>query len=159
MTLQTVESLRRRFRDKLLFQFLRRQAKRHVHCRTTIDVRVAAIKVSGVDDIIEQLRLCLILASHNSDAALLLKPFADKTENVDSPGVWRIVERLVLDVRAIVEHRRKSFRNALQQILTQDYDCKPAWSHVFLSAGVNDSILIHIDDARKNVRRSICNER
>src|SRR6185503_9036712 len=145
MALQAIEPLRRRFGDKLLFKFFRGQAKRHVHYRAAIDVCVAAIEISRVDDVIEQLRLRLILTFHRSDAALLLEPFADKTEDVDPPSVWSVVERLILDVRAKIEHRCEPFGYALQQIVAQDYDRQSAWSHVFLSAGVNDSILIHID--------------
>ena len=82
-----------------------------------------------------------------------------RLEDVNAPGVRRVVERLVLDVRAIVEHRAQSFGNALQQIVAHDHERDAARSHVLLRAGVDQAVLIDRNRVRKNVGRSIGNQR
>ena len=75
----------------------------------------------------------------------MLQPLANQTENVNAPGVGRVVERFVLDVNAIVEHRRQILGDALQQVVAQDHQRYAAWSHVLLRAGIDDAILSDID--------------
>ena len=92
---------------------------------------MTTIKVSRVDRVIDQLRLLFILTFHPRQAAFFLQPFAHETENVNAPRVRRVVERLVLDVNAIVEHRRQVLRNAARKRI----DAVTPATHVLLRAG------------------------
>src|SRR5205085_3472445 len=103
MPFETVQPLRARLFRKLLLQIFRRQTKRHVHQRTRFTCGVAAIEIGCVNRAVDELRLRLVLAVHGFESALLFGPFADEIENVDAPSVRRVVERIVLRVRAIVE--------------------------------------------------------
>ena len=106
---------------------------------------MAAIEVAGVDGVVNQLRLLFVFAFHCSDSAFVFEPLANESKDVNSPGVGRVVKRFVLDVRAVVEHCRKSFGNTPQQIFAQDDHSQSAWSHVLLRTCIDHSIPIYID--------------
>src|SRR5215207_5426352 len=109
------------------------------------------IEIGSVDCVVEQPRLVLILPLHCCNAALFLEPFADQAEDVNSPRVWSVVKRFVLDVNPIIEHRWQSVGYSLQQVVAQDHERHAAWSHVLLSAGINHSIFVYCNCAGKNV--------
>ena len=151
--------VRRNRNNFSLFEFFGRQAERHVHDRTRIMIGVAAIKVGRVDRVVDQLRLLLRSRVHRRQSAFFLQPLANQTDDVNAPGVRRVVERLVLDVRAIVEHRVQSVGNPLQQIVAHDHERDAARSHVLLRAGIDERIFLNRNRMRQNVRRSVGNQR
>src|SRR5215218_6977455 len=106
VSLQAVESLRGCFGGKLFLELFRRQAEGDIHRRTTISVSMTAIKIRRIDSVVNQLRFLVVLTFHSREAALVLQPFANEVHDVNAPRVWRVVERFVLDVNAIVKHRR-----------------------------------------------------
>jgi hypothetical protein len=147
------------FFSKLLFQFLRRQAERDVHERARVRVGVAAIKRGRINRVVEYLRLRFILAQHPFKSAFFLQPFADEHDDVDAERVRRVIERLGFDVRAVVEHRVQMVWNARQQIVAQDDERDAARPHVLLRSGIDERVFFDRDGTRKNVGRSITDER
>src|SRR6185503_4667674 len=72
MSFQAVESLRGRFRDKLLVELFRRQAESDIHRRATVDVSMTAIKISRVDRVVKQLCFLVVLLLHSRKPAQVL---------------------------------------------------------------------------------------
>ena len=122
-------------------------------------IGVAAIKIRCIDRVIYQLRLCFVFAMHAGQAAFFFQPLADQTDDVNAPGVRRVVKRFVLDVRAIVEHRVQPFGNLLQKIVAHDDERDAAWPHVLLRAGIDDPVFLNRNRLRQNVGRSVGNQR
>src|SRR6266404_188617 len=112
---------------------------------------MATIKAGRIYRIIEQLGFCFIFLLHSSQPAFFLDPLANEAEDINAPRVWGVVERLILDVGSIIQHRVKSIGNTLQQIVADDYERNAAGSHVFLCAGIDESIFFYRDRVRKNV--------
>ena len=77
-------------------------------------IGVSAIEVGRVDSVVKQCRFLFVLTMHGFEAAFFLQPFANQTDDVNAPGVWRVVERVVLDVRAVVEHRVQTVRDTFK---------------------------------------------
>src|SRR6266849_5964115 len=118
---------------------------------------MSAIKAGGVNRVIDELSFFFVLAMHCLESALLEQPLANQTDDVNAPGVWGVVEGSILDVGAIVEHRVKSVRNSLQQIVAHDDKRDATWSHIFLRSRIDQRIFINSDRMRQDVGRSIGN--
>src|SRR3982750_3180506 len=101
---------------------------------------MSAIEVSRINRVINQTRFLFVLAMHPFQPAFFAEPSTDQIDYINAPRVWRVVERLVLNVRSIVEHGMKSIGYSLQQIVPKNDDGNTAWSHVFLRARVNHRV-------------------
>src|SRR3989442_12995847 len=117
-----------------------------------------AIKVRSIDRVVKQPGFCFILALHALEPTFFLQPIANQIDNVDAPGVRSVIERFVLDVRTIVEHRVQTFRYALQEIVANSDQRYSPWTDIFLGAGIDKGVLRNRYGVGKNVRRSIGDE-
>ena len=113
---------------------------------------MAAIKIRRIDRVVKQLCLLFILLLHRFEAAFFFQPLANQIDDIDAPGVRRVVQRFVFSVRAIVEHRGQTFAHARQKIFADDYQSHAAGTHVLLRARIDEAVLLNRNGPRKNVR-------
>src|SRR5712671_5078717 len=111
---------------------------------------MATIKAGGIYRVVEQLSFCLIFPLHRSQPAFFLEPLANEAEDINAPRVWGVIERFIFDMGSIIQHRVKSIRNTLQQIVADDYERNAAGSHIFLRAGIDERIFFYTYRVRKN---------
>ena len=74
----------------------------------------------------------------------------------------RVVERVVLRVHGVVEHRRQRGRpraRAFQQVVPDDDDGEAGGPHVLLRAGVDEPMARDIDRPAEHVRRDVADQR
>ena len=98
---------------------------------------MAAIEIGCIDRIVKQLGLVLVFALHLCQASFFLQPLANQIQNINAPGIWRVVKRFVGHVRAIVKHGRQPITAAWQQVFANDDDGHAARAHILLRACVD----------------------
>jgi len=148
---EAVEAGGRRLGRELLFEVFGGEAEGDVHDGAGFPCGVAAVEVGGVNHVVNLLRLLDVLPVHPFEAPLLFHPLAHQVEDVDAPGVRRVVERAVLGVRAVVEHRRQSLPPLCQKVFADDDDGDARGAEVLLRARVDERVLRHVNGPRADV--------
>src|SRR5688572_4118915 len=137
VSFQSIQTLSRSFRRKLLLEVLRRQTIGYVHQRSGIRICMPPIKFSRVDRVVEYLRFFLILSLHGREAAFFFHPLTNETEEVNTPCIRSVIKRLILNVGSIIDHCMQAIWNSLQQIITQDHKRDAARPHILLCTSVD----------------------
>ncbi len=155
MPLEAVEPGGRRFLDELFLQLFTREAEGHVHQRAAVLVRRAAIEARSIDLCIQLLGLAHVGLFDGLEAAQLDQPFHDQAERVHREGRRRVVERTVLGVHRVIEHRRQRrlfLGRTGDQIFTDDHHGDARGPHVLLSARVDQCVPGNVDRFAEHVR-------
>jgi hypothetical protein len=88
------------------------------------------------------------------------QPFHRQIHEVDGEHGRRVVERLLLHVRAVLQHDRQigvgaALGGLLHKIVTDDDECYAGRSEVLLRAGVDHAVFGDVDWAAEHVRRGV----
>src|SRR5512137_551092 len=134
------------------------EGERHVHARTIAPVDPVRVEAGAIDRVVQQRRLLDVPALDGRDASLRLEPFQDQVRDVDGIRRRRVVHRVRLGVRPVVEHRRPARRAAADQVVAHDHQRQPGRPEVLLRAGVDDAELGHVERTRQEVRRHVGDE-
>src|SRR5216684_3514534 len=97
--------------------------------------------------VVEKLGFGLIALLHSLNSAFGFDPFQDQAHDVNRERGRRVIERLLLDVRAVLKKRGEILVSALSEILANDDDGDARRAQVFLSAGKDEAELFYIDGA------------
>ena len=129
-----------------------------VHVGAELLERRARPELRPVDDVVDLLRL-LGIELEKVLLAHLLDPLHGLAEDVDAPGRRRVVERVLVHIRAVLQHRRDVLR-ALRGELLLDRDNRHAGrAEVLLCAGVEHVELRVVARAGKDVRAHVNDQR
>src|SRR5690606_23448215 len=101
-------------------QFLARQAEGDVHERTALLLRGTAVEAGPVDLRVELPGLALVDGGNRAQPAQRLEPLEGEAEDVDAEGRRRVVERVVVRLHLVVQHRRQRRLRTREQILADD---------------------------------------
>src|SRR5713101_8210946 len=101
--------------------------------------------------VVEKVGFGLIALLHSLNSAFGFDPFENQADDVNGECGRRVIERIFLDVRAVLKKGGEIFVGALGKILANDDDGDARRAQVFLSAGKDEAELFYIDGARSNV--------
>src|SRR6204780_5822876 len=149
------------FREFLFFGFVAAGYTEdyvHFRARRFFD-RAGVVAAAAVDRVVEQLRFCVVALFDSGDAAFAGNPIHHQADHVDSEGRRRVIERLFLDVRAVLQEGRQIFIGALGKIFAHDDDGGAAGTKIFLRAREDAAEFFHVDRTRSDVGRHISDER
>ena len=144
------------FGDKVFFQFLRGQVKGNVHQAAAVFFGVAAVKTTAsVDNVINKLRLFAVACGNGLYAALCVNPVQGFVNHVNGKYRRRVVQRIVVRVVLVAQHRRQVRAGGFQKRLFNNYNYHSGRAEVFLRPGVDKAELFYIYRAGKDVARHI----
>ena len=135
------------------------EPERDVHPRPAVRLGVAAVEAAAVDLGVELRRLPRVLLLDRRQPALLDQPLHHQPHDVDREHRRRVVHRLVLDVHAVVQHRRQRRRRSLDHVVADDHQRDSGRREVLLRSGVNQRVLRDVDRAAEHVGRGVGDQR
>ena len=147
MALEAVEARGGRFLLERLLELLARQTERHVHQRAALLLRRAAIEAGAIDLGVQRRRLALVHARDRRQPAERLQPLHRQAEDVDAERIRRVVERVVLRLHLVIQHRRQIAVRPWQQILADDHQRDAGRTEILLRAGVDEAEPRDVDRA------------
>src|SRR5260370_17682020 len=106
-----------------------------------------------LDGVIEQSGPGVSALQHSLKSAFGFDPFEHQADDVNRESRGRVIERLLLDMGAVLKKRGEVPVRALGEILANDDDGDAGGPQVFLGAGENEPELSDVDDAPTNVAR------
>src|SRR5271170_7807945 len=135
-------------------------AEDDVHQRARGFFDGAAVEVvAAFDGVIERFGFGFIALLNAGESAFGGDPFGDQAEDVDGERRRRVIERLFLDVRAVLQNGGQIFVGALGEILAHDDHGDAARAEIFLRAGEDQPEFGNFERARSDVRRHVRDER
>src|SRR5258708_10181625 len=139
--------LRGRFRDA-------GDAENDIHLRARTLFDGTAVKAAaGFDGVVKKFGLGVVALLDGGESAQGFNPLENETDNVNRESGGGVIERLFLDVRAVLEERREIFVGALGEIFAEDDDGDTGGAEIFLRASEDEAELFDIDGARRDVGR------
>ena len=116
--------------------------------------------VQRVQCAIQSRRLVRINPLHRLHAAdLIHEPAADQREHINRKHRRRVVVRMVLDMRTVIEHRGQAGRNPFQHGTVDQSHRYAGGTQILLCMSVDHRVVAHGDRARQEIRRHIRNHR
>src|SRR5215469_6637612 len=135
-------------------------AKNDVHQRARSLLDGAVVKAAArVDRVVGQPGLRFITLLNAGQPAFRGDPFGDEPEDVHSKSRRRVVQGLLLDVRAVLQNRGQTLVRAFGQVLAHDHQSDAAGAEVFLRAGEDQPEFGNLDRPRSDVRGHIRHQR
>ena len=111
--------------------------------RRTEELRVC------VDDAVDEPALLPVVGLHRLQAAHLLDRGQHVADHVDREAGGRVVERIVLRVRLVVQDRRDAVLALLQDVLADDHRDHAGRADVLLCAGVDEPERLRVEGAQR----------
>jgi hypothetical protein len=109
--------------------------------------------LAPVDRRVQELGLLAVAGVHRVEAAdLVPEPPCHQHEHVDREHGRGVVERAAVHVCAVVEHRRQSEGDALQQVLAQEHDGDTRRAGVLLGSTVQEPVALDRDGPGQEIR-------
>src|SRR6187399_803888 len=145
MPLQPIEAGGRRFLVEGLLQVFRREAESHIHQGTATLLCGTSKESAPIDFRIKLRGLALVYRLDTGKAAGGAQPFHRQSENIDAKGIRRVVQRIVIGVGAVIQHRMQGVAGSQQQVFTNHDKRYARGTKVFLSSGIDQSMTANIN--------------
>src|SRR5262249_5782836 len=106
----------------------------------------ATVKTTaGFDGVIKKLGLGFIAFLNAVDSSERFNPFENESYNINREGRRSVVKRFFLDVRSILEKRRKVLVGALGKVFADNDDSHSGRAEILLRACKDKAKLLHIN--------------
>lgn len=121
---------------------------------------MALIKAARIiDGVVNNLGLSLVNRRDPIDTAIAKEPFIHQPTYINGEARRRVVNRVLVGMRFVVQHRMQVGRRDIEHIVSNDHDRRSRWAHVLLGASIKHRVLGHIYVPAQNVGTHVANRR
>ena len=159
MALQPLHAALPCFAEELGVELIGGTAEDDVHVRTAVGMDRRAEERALVEEVIQQRRLLGIALRHRRQPARFLDPLQHLADHVDGKGRRRIVERPLLHVGPVLQHRRNRGRCGVGKIGADDRHDHTGGSEILLRTSVDHAVPGNIDRPTEHVARGVGDQR
>src|SRR6056297_720080 len=138
--------------NKFFLQVLIGQSKGDIHQGSTLLIRRSLVKITGINIVVEDIRLFLVSLFHGGESAHgFFDPFEHQLDRIDAKGWWCIIQGLLFEKCIVIEHGGESLRNQFEHVVPDDGHTDAWRADILLGAAVYHCEFVYIQLTGENI--------